>query len=62
MSTTMMEMEIFAHGITVNFSMGCQTSRLPYFLDNQLTDGGEVVSFIRQPPFALGKIPGTHFC
>jgi hypothetical protein len=23
---------------------GCRTSRLPHFLDNQLTDGGEVVS------------------
>jgi hypothetical protein len=23
---------------------GCETSRLPYFLDNRLTDGGEVVS------------------
>jgi hypothetical protein len=23
---------------------GCETSRLPHFLDNRLTDGGEVVS------------------
>jgi hypothetical protein len=23
---------------------GCETSRLPYFLDNRLTDGGEDVS------------------
>jgi hypothetical protein len=23
---------------------GCETSRLPHFLDNQLTDGSEVVS------------------
>jgi hypothetical protein len=29
----------------------CETSRLPYSLDNRLTDGGEVVSFKRQPPF-----------
>jgi hypothetical protein len=36
--------------------LGCETSRLPRFLDNRLTDGGEA------PPFALRKIPGTHFC
>jgi hypothetical protein len=26
---------------------GCETSRLPHFLDNRLTDGGEVVSLTR---------------
>jgi hypothetical protein len=36
-------------------------SRLPHFLDNRLTVGGEVVSLPRQPPFALRKIPDTHF-
>jgi hypothetical protein len=41
---------------------GCQTSRLPHFLDNRLTDGGEVVSLKRRPPFTPRKIPGTHFC
>jgi hypothetical protein len=41
---------------------GCETSRLPHFLDNRLTDGGEVVSLTRRPPFTLRKIPGTHFC
>jgi hypothetical protein len=41
---------------------GCETSRLPYFLDNQLTDGGEVVSLTRRPPFTTRKIPDTHFC
>jgi hypothetical protein len=41
---------------------GCETSRLPYFLDNRLSDGGEVVSLTRQPPFTPRKIPGTHFC
>jgi hypothetical protein len=35
---------------------GCETSRLPHFLDNRFTDGGEVVG--RNPR----KIPGTHFC
>jgi hypothetical protein len=31
---------------------GCETTRLPHFLDNRLTDGGEVVSLTRRPPFA----------
>jgi hypothetical protein len=31
-------------------------------LDNQLTDGGEIVSLTRRPPFNARKIPGTHFC
>jgi hypothetical protein len=30
-------------------------------LDNRFTDGGEVVSLTRQPPFTLMKTPGTHF-
>jgi hypothetical protein len=30
---------------------GCETSRLPHFLENPLTDGGEVVSLTRQPLF-----------
>jgi hypothetical protein len=30
---------------------GCETSRLPHFLDSRLTDGGEVVSCTRRPPF-----------
>jgi hypothetical protein len=40
----------------------CETSRLPHFLDSRLTDGGEVVSLMRRPPFTPRKIPGTHFC
>jgi hypothetical protein len=28
---------------------GCETSRLPYFVNNRLTDCGEVVSFMRRP-------------
>jgi hypothetical protein len=30
---------------------GCETSRIPHFLDNRLTDGGKVVSLRRRPPF-----------
>jgi hypothetical protein len=30
---------------------GCETSRLPHFLDNRLTHAGEVVSLKRRPPF-----------
>jgi hypothetical protein len=41
---------------------GCETSRLPHFLDNRLTDGDKVVSLTRRPPFTPRKIPGTHFC
>jgi hypothetical protein len=40
---------------------GCETSRLPHFLDNRLTDDGEV-SLTRRPHFTPRKIPGTHFC
>jgi hypothetical protein len=29
----------------------CETSRLPHFVDNRLTDGGEVVSLTCQLPF-----------
>jgi hypothetical protein len=34
---------------------GCETSRLPHFLDSRLTDGGEVVSLTRQSPFTHRK-------
>jgi hypothetical protein len=30
--------------------LGCETSRLPHFLDSQLTDSGEVVSFMFRLP------------
>jgi hypothetical protein len=30
---------------------GCETSRLPHFLDNRLTYGGAVVSLTCRPPF-----------
>jgi hypothetical protein len=38
----------------------CETSRLPHFLDNRLTDGGEFVNLTRRPPFTSRKISGTH--
>jgi hypothetical protein len=41
---------------------GCETSRLPHFLDNQFAYGGDVASLMRQPPFTTRKIPGSHFC
>jgi hypothetical protein len=37
-------------------------SRLPHFLDSQLTDSGKVVSLMRWPSFTPMMIPGTHFC
>jgi hypothetical protein len=41
---------------------GRETSRLPHYLDNRLTDDGKIVSLARRTPFTPGKIPGTHFC
>jgi hypothetical protein len=41
---------------------GCERSRLPHFLDNRLTDGGEVVILTCRPPFTPKKISGTHLC
>jgi hypothetical protein len=41
---------------------GSEMSRLPYFPDNRITDGGEAVSLTRQLLFTPRKIPGTHFC
>jgi hypothetical protein len=34
---------------------GCETSRLPHFLDNRLTDGGEIVSLMSWLPFTTGR-------
>jgi hypothetical protein len=39
----------------------CGTFSLPHCLDNRLTNGGEAVSLMHQPPFTPRKIPGTHF-
>jgi hypothetical protein len=38
----------------------CETSRLPHFLCNWLTDSGEVVSPMYQLPFNSRKIPGIN--
>jgi hypothetical protein len=35
---------------------GCERLRLAHFLDNPHTDGGEVVSIMRRPPFTRRKI------
>jgi hypothetical protein len=37
--------------VKLSLQQGCGTSRLPHFPDNRLTDGGEVVSLTRRPPF-----------
>jgi hypothetical protein len=38
----------------------CETLRPSHLLDSRLTNGGEVVSLKRRPPFTPRKIPGTH--
>jgi hypothetical protein len=48
-------------GIGRGGPQGCETSRLPHFLDSRLTDGGDIVSLTRQPPFTPRKILSTHF-
>jgi hypothetical protein len=32
-------------------ALGCETLRVPQYLDNRLTDGGKVVSLTRRPLF-----------
>jgi hypothetical protein len=40
-------------------TQGCETSRFPHFLENRLTDGGEVVSLTPRLSFIPRKILGT---
>jgi hypothetical protein len=63
MKLTVIIIEINSNGraITVTGREG-ETLRFPYFLNNWLTDDGEVVSLTSQPPFTPRKIRGTHFC
>jgi hypothetical protein len=42
--------------------LGYETSRNPHFLDSQLRDGSEVVSFMPATLYSYRKIPGSHFC
>jgi hypothetical protein len=37
-------------------------SKLPHFLDNRLTDVGEVVGHTHRPPFTPRTNPGIRFC
>jgi hypothetical protein len=39
---------------------GCETSRLPHFLDNRLIDGVEVVKLMHRPPFNPKKFSSTR--
>jgi hypothetical protein len=41
---------------------GCETSRLPHFLESWLTSSDEVSLMHLRLPFTPTKIPGTHFC
>jgi hypothetical protein len=40
---------------------GCETSRLPHFVDSWLTDGAKVVSLTRQPPFTPQEVSCYSF-
>jgi hypothetical protein len=42
--------------------LGCDTLSLPHFLDNRLTDGCEVVSSTRRPPFTPQESSWYSIC
>jgi hypothetical protein len=42
--------------------LGWERLKFLHFLDNRLTDGGEVVSLTCRLPFIPRKIPDIHFC
>jgi hypothetical protein len=55
--TVIIEIKRYGRAIPVKVRAdpyGCETSTFPHFLANQLTDGGEVVSLTRRPPFTSG--------
>jgi hypothetical protein len=39
----------------------CDKLRLLHYVDNRLTDGGEIVSLTRRPTFIPRNLLGTHF-
>jgi hypothetical protein len=42
-------------------SQDCEMWRLPNFLENRLTDGGEFARLTRRPRFTLQEDSGTNF-
>jgi hypothetical protein len=64
---SVLDLKVYIKGKAISITgregpWGCEMSRLPHFLDNRLTDGGEVVSLTHWPPFTPRKMPGTNFC
>jgi hypothetical protein len=41
---------------------GCETLKIPHFLDSLCVDGSEVVSLMCWQCFISQEDPGTHFC
>jgi hypothetical protein len=49
---------VTAYGV----SWGCEVMDISHFLHDWFTEGDDVVSLRRRPPFTARKIPVTHFC